>query len=349
MDAKSPGTGGPGFRLVGFPKEFEKNFWETFDKRYYLIFLITFLMFYGGAAIVALQDWRLSDDQISAMKKRVIEKIYDVEFVPPETPEEDDSGLGSLAEEEPQEEEPQEVSEKGKERVQESAAQATERRRASRDELERRSRQMQQEVANQGILAIATSAGGSGAGNVAYNDVLQDLAGGAGGVGDIGSVVDGTAGIRTAGSPGERTRGAKGSGFRADGGGTGIDDMITGESVSSGGSFNRRGSVKLASENVKLTSGRGSRDPEAITASINKQSASVEYCYKRSARLNPNLRGRIDLEISIVTNGQVNQVRVMESSLGDSKLEQCIVRAVRKWRFGKVDKGNVKIRVPFIF
>lgn len=349
MSAKTPGaTAGPGFKLVGFPKEFERNFWESFDKRYYMIFLFNFVLFYGLAFFVASNDWQLSEDQINALKQRVIKKVYDVELLVQNEPEEEETGIGDLGQHESEEEEPEEVSERGKERVEESAAQKEVRRRQSQADMEQRSRQMQQEVANQGILAIATSAGGSGAGNVAYNDVLQDLAG-AGGVGDIGSVVEGTAGIRTAGSNRDRTRAARGSGFRADGDGTGIDDLISGESVAGGASFSRRGKVELASENVKLTGGRGSRDPEAITASINKQSASVEYCYKRSARVNPNLRGRIDLEITIASSGSVTQARILESTLGDSRLEQCIVRAVKKWRFGNVEKGDVKIRVPFIF
>lgn len=347
MAAKSSGaSGGPGFRLATFPKEFEKSLWETFDKRYYSILLTTFIVFYGFAFLMASKNWVLSQDQIDALKKRVIEKVYDTAFVPEEEPVEDETGIGEVPAEE---EATPEVSERGRERVEESQTQKAERRRRTQADLENRSRQMQQEVASQGILAIATAAGGSGAGNVAYNDVLQDLAGGAGGVGDIGEVVEGTAGIRTAGSPGDRTRAAKGSGFRTDGGASGIDGLISGGSVSGSSSFERRGKISLASENVKLTAGAGSRDADAITSSINQQSASVEYCYQKRAKVNPNLKGRIDIEIEIAATGRVSRVRTLKSTLGDKRLDSCIERAVKRWRFGAVDNGNVKIRVPFIF
>jgi len=345
MNVKRPGAGG--FRLAGFPKEFERGLFENIDKRYYSIFLLSFIIFYGFGFYVASQDWQLSDDQISRLKERVIQKVYAdiiVENEPEPEPEEE-QGSGEVPVEE---EEETDVSDKGRERVEESQTQKVERRQRTKASAEERSRKMQQEVANQGILAIATSAGGQGSGNVAYNDVLQNLEGG--GVGDIGSVVEGTTGIRTAGSPGDRTRAAKGSGQRNDGSNVGIDNMISGETVSGSSNFSRRGKINLKSENVRLTQGAGSRDPEAITASINKQSATIEYCYKQRAKVNPNLKGRIDLEITIAPRGRVSTARILNSSLGDKRLESCILRNIKRWRFGAVDDGGpVKIRVPFIF
>ena len=350
MDSKKTGSPGPaGFRLAAFPKEFDRNFWETIDKRYYAILIATFFLFYGFAYYMAFQDWSLSDDQISALKKRAIERVYDVELVVPEEEPEPEGGVGPGEVAERVEEPAQELGDQGQERVQESQADKAKRRQASQVDAATRSRELQREVASQGILAIATAAGGAGAGNVAYSDVLADLAGGAGGVGDIGEVVEGTTGIRAATGSGERTRAAKGSGYRKDGEGTGIDDLIADEGVSGGSSFSRRGEIRLSSENVKLTAGAGSRDAESITTAINNQSASVEYCYQKRAKINPNLRGRIDLEIEIPPNGRVSRVNVLKSTLADNKLNQCISRAVRKWRFGAVDTGTVRIRVPFIF
>ena len=66
-------------------------------------------------------------------------------------------------------------------------------------------------------------------------------------------------------------------------------------------------------------------------------------------KVNPNLRGRIDMEIVIEPSGKVSQARIIKSTIGDKRLERCIVKNVKKWRFGKVESGVVKIRVPFIF
>lgn len=351
MSAKMSGSAAaPGFRLMVFPKEFERSLWETLDRRYYSVLLVTFMLLYGFTFYMAHQDWSLSEDQINRIKERAIKKIYNVELIiPPSTTGETSAGSAGYAEEKPS----TEVSERGKERVEESQAQRVQRRQRGQAGLEARSRQLQQEVGGQGILAIATAAGGTGAGNVAYSDVLRDLADGGGGVGDIGNVVEGTVGIGIASSSGERTRAAKGSGgYRQDGSGTGIDDLIAGSgsgSISGSGSFERRGEVKLTSENVKLTAGAGSRDPESITASINQQASSIEYCYQKRLKINPSLKGRIDLEIEIAPDGTVPRANVISSTLGDDQLDTCILRAVKRWRFGAVDTGIVRIRVPFIF
>ncbi|RMI27451.1 MAG: hypothetical protein D6681_00630, partial [Calditrichaeota bacterium] len=123
MNPKAPGPPSgerPGFRLVSFPKEFERNFFEMLDKRYYSILLATFVILYGFAFYMSSKDWQLSEDELAALKKRVIEKVYDVKIITPEEqPEEEDIGIGEVASEEA----PKEVSERGKERVEESQTQ----------------------------------------------------------------------------------------------------------------------------------------------------------------------------------------------------------------------------------
>jgi TonB family protein len=347
MNAKNPMPSGKGYRLVSFPKEFERNFWESLDKRYYGILIVTFITLYGLAFYAAFQDWSLNQEQLEAIKRRAIQKVYDVKLIVDEQPKEETAVVTSGGE--AREEEPEEVSERGKERVEQSQKERQQRRRGTQADAARRTREMQQKASGTGILAIATGAGGAGSGQVAYQDVLGDLSDGAGGVSDIGKVVEGASGIRPAQSSGERTqRGGKGSG-RFDGEGTGIDDMLASGDAGGGTDFERSGDVSIKAENLNITSGSGSRDPESITAAINRQKQAVEYCYQKAARLNPNLRGRIDIEISISPNGRVSRVKVVNSTLGDADLERCITRQVRLWRFDDGASGPVNVRVPFIF
>jgi hypothetical protein len=82
MDSKTRTSGsGSGFKLVGFPKEFEKQFWESLDKRYYSILLITFLLMYSLAFFLASRDWQLSQEDLDKLKKRVIEMVYEAEII----------------------------------------------------------------------------------------------------------------------------------------------------------------------------------------------------------------------------------------------------------------------------
>ncbi|MFQ5585098.1 MAG: TonB family protein, partial [Calditrichia bacterium] len=166
--------------------------------------------------------------------------------------------------------------------------------------------------------------------------------------------VEGTAGIVAASSAGDRTRIAKGGSYRGAGEGIGIDDLISGQGVGGGTSFKRRGDVELGG-NLELTgsaAGSASRDAQSILAVINQNKTSVEYCYQRQLKLNPGLNGEIQLEIVIAPEGKVASVRILRSSLGDKKLESCILRTIRRWRgFGKIDPslGSVRTRFKYIF
>jgi TonB family protein len=338
---------GPGFRLAGFPKEFERNFWDSLDKRYYSILLATFIFMYGMMFLLTSRDWRLSEEDLAKLKEQVRQMVYQAEIITPEvetTIEVNVLETGGGGEEN--------IGEEGEKRASESTTERLQRQREGRASRSARTRQMEQDVAGSGILAIATAAGGGG--GVAYGDVLKGLAGGAGGIGDVGQVVEGTAGIAAASGSGQRTRVAKGGGYRGAGDGIGIDDLISGEGVGGGGSFKRRGDVTLG-EDVELTgsaAGSGSRDAQSILSIINQNKSSIEYCYQKYLKLNPSLSGEIYLEIVISPEGRVTSVSIIRSTLGDKQLESCITRTVNRWRgFGQIDPGMgiVKTRFKYIF
>lgn len=351
MDSRTKNTGVSGFRLAGFPKEFERNFWESLDKRYYGILLVTILFMYGLAFILASRDWELSEEDLSRLKEQVRQMVYQAEIITTDLEQESvevtvlESGGGGGEED---------IGEEGQRRVSESATERLQRQRRGRASREARTRAMEQDVAGSGILAIATAAGGGGGGGIEYGDVLSGLAGGAGGISDVGELVEGTGGIAAASRSGQRSRVAKGGGYRGSGEGIGIDDLIEGEGVAGGTSFQRQGDVTLG-EDVELAgaaAGTGSRDAQSILAVINQNKASVEYCYQKYLKINPSLRGEIYMEIQITPEGRVASVNIIRSTLGDKELEDCIVRTVSRWRgFGAIDPamGIVKTRFKYIF
>lgn len=350
MDSSIKNTGVSGFRLAGFPKEFERNFWESIDKRYYGILLITIFVMYGLAFILASRDWELSEEDLSKLKEQVRQMVYQAEIITTELDREPvevtvlESGGGAGEED---------IGEEGQRRVTESAAERLQRQQRGRASRETRTRQMEQDVAGSGILAIATAAGGGG-GGIEYGDVLSGLVGGAGGISDVGEIVEGTSGIAAASGSGQRSRVAKGGGYRGSGEGIGIDDLIEGEGVAGGASFKRQGDVTLG-EDVELAgaaAGTGSRDAQSILAVINQNKASVEYCYQKYLKINPSIRGEIYMEIEITPEGRVASINIIRSTLGDKDLEDCIIRTVSRWRgFGAIDPsmGIVKTRFKYIF
>ena len=79
--------GGPqGFRLAGFPKEFEKGFWDLFDKRYYTILLITWVVLYAFTIYMSNREWMISDQMKERIKQNYLQNLYAEIITPEEAP-----------------------------------------------------------------------------------------------------------------------------------------------------------------------------------------------------------------------------------------------------------------------
>jgi len=93
------------------------------------------------------------------------------------------------------------------------------------------------------------------------------------------------------------------------------------------------------------------RSGEEISRTINTHNDAIEYCYKREAKLNPNLKGDIQLEFVIGYDGRVNAARVTQSTLQNKSVESCIISRARGWRFKPISQaeGDVTVRQKYIF
>ncbi|OPX35386.1 hypothetical protein B1H10_01340 [candidate division KSB1 bacterium 4484_188] len=344
--------GAEGFKLVGFPKEFERNFWDMFDKRFYLILLITWIFAYAFTFLMSTREWRLSDQVKQKIRQSYMKQLYAELEIPEETGPAEGEGAGFGAEEAAPEKE--KLSETGKKLVSESSSDRVKRRRAGVGARRAKRRKMEQEAAGYGVLAALTASGGGGSG-AAYADILGDAGSVGPGLENASALVAGAAGgLQAATRGGQRSRIARGGGFGAEVGETGIDDLIQGTGVSGGASVTRRGGIKLAQETQVTGSGSSAsqRDPEVIDAVINKNKASVEYCYQSQLKVDPDLRGEILLSFDILPNGRVGAVKILSSTLSNQKVQKCIIRSIRRWsNFPKLtgSRGVVTIRTKFVF
>ena len=349
------GGGGPqGFRLAGFPKEFEKGLWDLFDKRFYSILLITWIILYAFTFYMSNRDWHISDSVKEQIKQSYLQNLYTEIITPEETAADEGEGYGAtdIGEEAGGGGE-EDISEQAQRLVGESSSDRVQRQRAGRGARQAARSQMEQEAAGYGVLAALTASGGGGSGSLAYADILGEAGGAGSGLANAGDLVSGTAALQQATGRGQRSRVAKGGGFGGEVGETGIDELISGTGVSGGASVARRGSIQLAQGTEVSGTGAGAsqRDPEVVDAVINQNKASVEYCYQSQLKLDPNLRGEIFLSFDILPTGKVGGVKILNSSMNNSKVEQCIIRSVRRWSFPQLSGGGgiVTIKTKFIF
>ena len=102
-------------------------------------------------------------------------------------------------------------------------------------------------------------------------------------------------------------------------------------------------------------SGKGTkaanRSSDEITRVINGHNDAIEFCFKRESRLNPNLKGDLQIEFIIGWNGRVKSSRIIKSTLNNKNVENCVKSRLRSWRFKPIGKneGDVTVRQKYIF
>ncbi len=323
-----------------FPKELEKQIQDMIDHRISSIFLLTLLLMFGSASLLSMKQWGsdyseiepvLSQGAVSSDGFRFSDKMPVIGFVDKLPTRE--QALAQI--------ERQEAARKmqpGREELPTREA-ATSDRGAKPSRLE----DLASEVGEDGILAVATAL--SEDGSSPYDDFYQQLSQGTTGL-DVASIRAAASGPTVA-PKSRNARNPISNGRRSH------DDGIvvtTGNSgANSSFSVGRRGELRMAVDDMKITAGSGRRDPKRIAATIKRQRTAIEYCFERALRMHPNLRGRIDVQIKIAANGDIEDLRIITSSLNNPRMEQCMIRSVRRWRFAKVEQGSVVIRIPFVF
>ncbi|MGH1342447.1 MAG: AgmX/PglI C-terminal domain-containing protein [Nannocystales bacterium] len=106
-----------------------------------------------------------------------------------------------------------------------------------------------------------------------------------------------------------------------------------------------RGTVRVRQARAKVN---GNLDHDIIRRIVRSHLGEIRHCYSDRLSRREDLRGRLWVQFTIGTNGKVSASHVPRSSLHDTRLENCIARAVRRWKFPKPKSGEVVVTTPFI-
>ena len=184
------------------------------------------------------------------------------------------------------------------------------------------------------------TAAGSDAVNV-LGGLIGNEIGEAYGVGGLGLVGTGTGG----GGTGEGTIGLGNFGTIGKGGGGGNGSGYGRGAGGLGGRRARAPDVIPGQANV-----RGSLDKEIIRRIIRRHINEVKYCYETELTKKADLSGRVSVQFTIAATGQVIASVLQSSTMGNLRVENCVVQAVRRWEFPKpMGGGIVIVSYPFNF
>ena len=190
----------------------------------------------------------------------------------------------------------------------------------------------------------------------------------------ISSVSDALGGLNShsvvhGGGPGMSLHG-KGSGGGGVGLGTpfGAGNMGTGGGVGAGGGYgqgvggaggkgsgggsgtgNGAGGGEAKVIGLGTPSAKGGLSPEQIQRVVTAHKGAMQACYESEAQKNPNLRGGVTLSWQIDPSGSVSSSSVASSTLSNPRVEGCLSRQVKSWRFPTSDTPTVVGSYSFSF
>ncbi len=143
------------------------------------------------------------------------------------------------------------------------------------------------------------------------------------------------------GSGGPGGKGTGGNGNGGSGGGTGNGN---GNGSGNGGP----GEAKVAVAPGAGTS-KGGLSAEQIRRVVVAHTGALRACYESEAQKNPGLKGGVTVQWSIDAGGSVGGASVAGSTLGNPRVEGCVVRQVKSWHFPAADAPTTVAGYPFKF
>lgn len=96
---------------------------------------------------------------------------------------------------------------------------------------------------------------------------------------------------------------------------------------------------------------QGSLSREEIARVVQRNMFAIKFCYERQLRKIPKLEGRIMLKWIIGSTGHVQTATVINTTMNNERVENCLVRRVVRWKFPQ-PRGNggiVVVKYPFSF
>lgn len=154
-------------------------------------------------------------------------------------------------------------------------------------------------------------------------------------------------------------RGAGGMGMRGTGKGGGGDGFgrVGGlGKVDTGGGKGASGKIgKGKKKKVKIKMKKGTPsigdfcDKGNIRKVVGAKGNAIRYCFEKELQANPKLSGKIIAQWKVGLDGAVMDSSISSSTMGNSKVEGCIARVVKRMRFQPPNGGICVINYPFIF
>jgi len=113
--------------------------------------------------------------------------------------------------------------------------------------------------------------------------------------------------------------------------------------------------MNLTKNRIKISSTSftkpGTRTNASVYQLVQSKMSYIKYLYEKEKRVTPDLKGKVNIEFSVVADGSVSKARVISTTVNNPALERKLLTAVHRWNFGKVrdDSETLTLSYPFVF
>ncbi|OQC42850.1 MAG: hypothetical protein BWX66_00266 [Deltaproteobacteria bacterium ADurb.Bin058] len=129
----------------------------------------------------------------------------------------------------------------------------------------------------------------------------------------------------------------------------GLGRINTGGGMGERTDLGKKGGKKVG--RMKLESGAftGVCEKEDIRVNIMRRAGAIRACYEAQLQIHESLAGKTTIRWTIDGEGRVSEASIKSSTLGNAKVEECVLRVVRAMRFQKPQSGVCIVQWPFKF
>jgi TonB family protein len=93
----------------------------------------------------------------------------------------------------------------------------------------------------------------------------------------------------------------------------------------------------------------GTLDKKEIRRVIHAHRTEVRACFEKTLQSADLLAGKLAIRFVVGLDGAVCQAQTTGNSFGSDALADCVVNALRKWRFAPPGGGPVIVTYPIVF
>lgn len=91
------------------------------------------------------------------------------------------------------------------------------------------------------------------------------------------------------------------------------------------------------------------RNPVELKATFERHSKAIYSVYRRALKRSPEVKGRIEFELTIESSGKVSDTKVLFSDLGDKAMEMELVELLQGIDFGAKKVARQVVQFPLSF